>query len=232
MHKLIPADPHYRAEIDGLRCLAVMAVVLAHAGWAGLPGGFLGVDIFFVISGFLITQVLSAERAEGRVSLKQFYARRMRRLMPALVVMLTVSLVLGCLVLIPSELRELGVSGAATLLFLSNFYFMDATDYFAATTLNLPLIHTWSLGIEEQFYLVFPLLFLIPMKAALRWGLIVILALASLALANYGADIKPSSNYFFSPSRAWELLAGAAIAGLRRGSAWGRGMDWAGLALL
>jgi peptidoglycan/LPS O-acetylase OafA/YrhL len=153
----------YRADIDGLRAIAVLSVIWFHYGaslpdWAKLPGGFIGVDVFFVISGFLITQQIYADIQVGRFSILSFYDRRIRRILPALLVMLAVVLLAGRWLLMPGDYMSLAWSTAAAALGFSNFYFLFNTGYFDQSAELMPLLHTWSLAVEEQFYFVWPAL--------------------------------------------------------------------------
>ena len=151
-----PAGGH-RREIDGLRAVAVLPVILFHAGFAAFAGGYLGVDVFFVISGYLITGILAARPADGRFSIARFYERRARRILPALIVVLLACIPFGLAWLSPLELRDFARGFVATALSVSNVLFWQQLDYFGPAAEHLPLLHTWSLGIEEQFYLLFPL---------------------------------------------------------------------------
>lgn len=205
----------YRPEIDGLRCIAVLAVIFYHAGLPGFRGGFVGVDIFFVISGFLITGIVHGELRRGTFSLRGFYERRVRRIFPALALMLAVTATLAWFVLTPGQYKAFGQSLAACVAFLSNIYFYLRTDYFAPQAEELPLLHTWSLAVEEQFYLVFPAL----LWAAMRWfprrvlALVGIAAGASLALCLHRqAEGSDALNFFDATSRAWQLAAGSLLA--------------------
>jgi peptidoglycan/LPS O-acetylase OafA/YrhL len=201
----------YRRDIDGLRAIAVGAVVLYHAG-LGLPGGYAGVDIFFVISGFLITGLLREELAAGRLSLLGFYERRARRILPALFAMLAASVVAAWLWLLPGELREFDFTLRATLLFVSNFALAELTGYFHTVAQVKPLLHTWSLAVEEQFYLLFPpLLWLLWRWGAARAGAAA-LGLLSLGAAVLLAPRDPAHAFFMPHLRAWELMAGALLA--------------------
>jgi peptidoglycan/LPS O-acetylase OafA/YrhL len=205
----------YRPEIDGLRTLAVLPVILFHAKIAGFSGGFVGVDVFFVISGYLITRILAREMAEGRYSLWRFYERRARRILPALVVMMLVSTVIAWRVLPPLEMQWFGQSVLATSLFAANFYFLiRGRDYFSGQTAEYPLLHTWSLAVEEQFYIVFPLLLWLLWRYGPKRVFWVIVALsgASLLLAEGLSRIDQGINFYLLPSRAWELGAGAICA--------------------
>ena len=205
----------YRHDIDGLRAIAVLAVILAHSGLGWLPGGFAGVDVFFVISGFLITGIILRDLEGGTFTFGSFYARRARRIFPALFVMLALTSAAAWVLLSPSEIKDFSASVFFSVLFLSNGYFADFIDYFAPSSQDIPLLHTWSLAIEEQFYLLFPLVAVFAwrrfgMKGL--WVAVILLLLASFALAEWGWRNKPRANYFFSPSRFWEILSGALIA--------------------
>ena len=204
----------YRPDIDGLRAIAVLSVVLYHAGLPYLPGGFVGVDIFFVISGFLITRIIADEIAEGNFSILKFYERRTRRIFPALLVMLSVSIIIASFVALPAELEDFGTSLAAVTLFVSNIYFWQTADYFAGPAHLQPLLHTWSLAVEEQFYIVLPLL-LIGLTRWMRAYLIPILiaaTLASFVLSVWAVGAKPNAAFYLLPTRFWELMVGALIA--------------------
>lgn len=204
----------YRAEIDGLRAIAVLPVILFHAGVTQLSGGYVGVDIFFVISGFLITGILSREIEGGNFSLLGFYERRARRILPALFVVLATTSVLGALILLPYELEFLGRSLIAVVFFVSNVLFWQESNYFAASAEFNPLLHTWSLGVEEQYYILFPIF----LWMVWRWRkksvvpLIGLLTVLSFGLAEYLSTEMPSANFYLLPTRAWELLAGSLAA--------------------
>ena len=205
----------YRAEIDGIRAIAVLAVMVAHSGIGILPGGFAGVDIFFVISGYLISGIILRDLENGQFSFRTFYTRRARRIFPALFAMLFIVSLAAWFLLTPSELTDYSASVFFSLFFLSNAYFIDFTSYFAPSAHYIPLLHTWSLAIEEQFYVIFPIVALIAFRLGGRRGLwmaVVVLLLASLALSEWGWRNKPTANYFFSPSRFWEILIGAVVA--------------------
>jgi peptidoglycan/LPS O-acetylase OafA/YrhL len=205
---------NYRTEIDGIRAIAVLAVMIAHSGVGILPGGFAGVDVFFVISGYLISGIILRELERGKFSFGDFYARRARRIFPALFFMLLTVSLAAWMLLTPSELKDYSASTFFSLIFLSNAYFIDFTEYFAPSAHYIPLLHTWSLAIEEQFYLIFPVVALASFRLGGRRGLwiaVVVLLLASLALSEWGWRNKPAGNYFFSPSRFWEILLGAVV---------------------
>lgn len=205
---------HYRREIDGLRALAVVPVILFHAHVPWLPGGFIGVDIFFVISGFLITSLLIGDLSAGRYSLASFYERRVRRIFPALILVLVATLPPAFILLLPSQLEDFSASLAAVVVFLSNFFFLSQVGYFSPDAELQPLLHTWSLAVEEQYYLLFPPLLALLWRRGPRWtyATLGVLALASFLLALWGASENPGRNFYFTGSRAWELLAGALAA--------------------
>ncbi len=212
-----PADPQkppYRADIDGLRGLAVLAVVLFHARVTGFAGGYIGVDVFFVVSGYLITQLLMRVPPQpARQVFGQFYLRRARRILPALFVVCLATLVGGWLLLMPFELINLGKNLTAAPLLLSNLAAHTGGGYFG-TGMAVPLQHLWSIAVEEQFYVCYPLLLLCLNRFLPEWrrGALSLLALLSFALCLWAAQAYPGANYYASPSRAWELLAGALLA--------------------
>jgi peptidoglycan/LPS O-acetylase OafA/YrhL len=192
----------------------VLSVIFGHAHFSWFSGGFAGVDIFYVISGFLITQILKTEVEEQRFSIVRFYERRARRILPALFLVTLVSIPLAWHLMLPGEFRDFGQSLVAVNLFLSNVFFMREVGYFDPYGDFKPLLHTWSLAVEEQFYLLFPVLFLLIYRYARRWAglLLIVLALASLAVAEIGAFHNSSANFYLLQSRAWELLAGSLLA--------------------
>lgn len=218
MHDTTP----YRADIDGLRAIAVVSVVAYHVGIAGVPGGFAGVDVFFVISGFLITSLLHREWiSTGRVSLGRFYARRVRRLLPALVVVILASLVLGIALLNRiGQQQELAKSAVAALLLFANHYFLAASGgYFDAPAERMPLLHLWSLSVEEQFYLAWPLILLAALgrASAARGHSRAIVIVVGLSIASFGMSlglirVAPQAAFYVMPARAWELGVGALLA--------------------
>jgi peptidoglycan/LPS O-acetylase OafA/YrhL len=203
----------YRADIDGLRALAVAVVVIFHAGVSPLRGGFIGVDIFFVISGYLITRQIAAEMEAGTFSIVGFYERRVRRIAPALLFAIAATLAAAAFVLFPVELATSGMTAIASILSVANLYLLTSAGYFAADAGSQPLIHMWSLGVEEQFYLFFPLLLIAfgrRSRSAARWATVVT-ALASLVLCIVITRYDRDFAYYFPLTRAWELLAGAAL---------------------
>jgi peptidoglycan/LPS O-acetylase OafA/YrhL len=203
----------YRSDIDGLRALAILPVVLFHAFPNLLPGGFIGVDIFFVISGYLITSILLKDIQAGNYSIKTFYARRVRRIFPALSVVLLFCLALGWVVLTAVEYRSLGKHAAGGAGFIANFMFWKEAGYFDAAGDTKPLLHLWSLGIEEQFYIVWPLLLYFFAKRS--WNilsLILVVALLSFGLNVWQVGSNPSAAFYSPLSRSWELALGAFLA--------------------
>ncbi|MGE4450411.1 acyltransferase family protein [Castellaniella sp.] len=204
----------YRPEIDGLRAVAVMAVMLFHAGIPGFSGGFVGVDVFFVISGYLITGILLRELNSDSFSLVAFYERRIRRILPALFLVMLVCISLGWLLMSPWDLDRLGQSLMAVTSFVSNILFWKTTDYFTATVEN-PLLHTWSLGVEEQFYIFFPLFLWVVWRYARDFLSLSIVgvAVASLVISEWGVwSGRLISAFYLSPTRAFELLLGSLVA--------------------
>ncbi|WP_425102255.1 acyltransferase family protein [Tropicibacter sp. S64] len=204
----------HRDDIQGLRAIAVLSVVLFHAWPAALPGGFVGVDIFFVISGFLITGILARDIGAGRFSLADFYRRRVRRIFPALFVVLAVTLAVGCLLLSPQELMALARNTVTSTLFVSNVDFYLTTGYFGRSAELQPLLHTWSLAVEEQFYILFPPVLWLVMRFARRllMPLLLLCLVASLGLSEWALGKSPTGAYFLTPFRVFELLIGAALA--------------------
>jgi peptidoglycan/LPS O-acetylase OafA/YrhL len=184
---------NYRPEIDGLRAVAVVPVILFHAGFGAFGGGYVGVDVFFVISGYLITSIILAEHAAGRFSLLRFYERRARRILPALFLVMAACLPFAWLWLMPSDMRDFSKSLASMSLFASNVFFYKQSGYFDAPTELKPLLHTWGLAVEEQYYLLFPLLLLLALRLGRRSAvsLLVVAATASLALAQWGSTRRP-----------------------------------------
>ncbi|MBW8191635.1 acyltransferase [Neiella marina] len=203
----------YRREVDGLRAVAILPVLFFHADLLSIHGGFLGVDVFFVISGYLITSILLDEIKKDRFSIVRFYERRARRIMPALSLVLIFS-TLGALIFLPPQpMKEFSQSLVSVMAFASNIYFYLTSGYFSPNAEDLLLLHTWSLAIEEQFYIFFPLLLLL-LKAnkKLLQGSIFIIFLASLAYSIYLTNRDPSASFYLLPTRAWELLMGSIVA--------------------
>ena len=201
----------YRAEIDGLRSIAVVPVILFHSGIGVFSGGFLGVDVFFVISGYLITAILIDELDEGRFSLLQFYERRARRILPALFFVLLCTLPFAWYWLTPRAIDDYFQSIWATIFFVSNILFMFEAGYFDASSEDKPLLHTWSLAVEEQYYIFFPL-FLMALwrlgRGRAFWA-IALVAFVSLIFCEYVSRFFPSASFYLAPTRAWQLLAGS-----------------------
>lgn len=202
----------YRADVDGLRAVAISSVVAYHAGVGSLSGGFVGVDVFFVISGFLITSLIVAEVREGRFSMLSFWARRARRLLPALFVLLAVTLTVGSAILLPGDYAELADSSVAASLFASNIHFWLNVSYFDNSAALNPLLHTWSLAVEEQFYMLFPAVMLGALYIRRPANVLLILFAASLAYSAWAVTRYPGATFYLSPSRFWELLLGALLA--------------------
>jgi len=210
----VALSPSYRADIDGLRALAVLAVIVFHAGIAGTEGGYVGVDVFFVISGYVITQLLAA-RAGGPAwpYLKTFYIRRGRRILPALLVTSAVATIAASVLLLPWSLVWFGKFLVASSVFMSNLAAWKDGDYFDIEG-SQPLTHFWSLAVEEQFYFAYPLLLLLLTRYLPQRRLLAISALAaiSFAVCVWASYHRTHSNFFLAPTRAWELLLGAIVA--------------------
>lgn len=204
----------HRSDIDGLRALAVLPVVAYHVGIGAAPGGFVGVDVFFVISGYLITLVLLKDIANHQFSLVRFYERRVRRIVPALVPILIVTYVVCARYSLPSEFLAYSKSLIAATLSASNFYFWSTTSYFSAPAGTEPLLHTWSLAVEEQFYIFWPLCLWLAFRFLRNRVLLAtsLVAALSFALSAVGAFTHPTATFYLVPTRAWELLLGAMLA--------------------
>lgn len=204
----------YRPEIDGLRAIAVLSVILYHAGLNSFSGGFVGVDIFFVISGYLITNIIYDELAVSRFSIRSFYERRARRILPALFIVSLVCIPFAWFWMPPNELKDFSQSLVAVATFTSNILFWQESGYFAASAELKPLLHTWSLAVEEQFYIFYPPLLLALIVFLPKALVLVIISglLMSLGLANWASLIHPTANFYLPFSRGWELGAGALIA--------------------
>ncbi|WP_395603733.1 acyltransferase family protein [Pseudomonas sp. B21128] len=203
----------YRRDIDGLRALAVISVVIFHAFPSLVPGGFVGVDVFFVISGFLIGTILLKSIDRGTFSFSDFYARRIRRIFPALTVVLISSWAIGKLILLPEEMTGLSKHVIAGAGFVANFALWYESGYFDTSAELKPLLHLWSLAIEEQFYLLFPIILWANWKMGLSAiKTILVIGAVSLGLNLYLIDIDPDATFYLLPTRAWELLAGTLLA--------------------
>jgi peptidoglycan/LPS O-acetylase OafA/YrhL len=204
----------YQPEVDGLRALAVLPVLFFHSGWAVFSGGYVGVDVFFVISGYLITGILAGELAQRRFSILNFYERRIRRIMPCLLAVIIASGVAAAVLLVPLDFRDFAKSVVATLLFASNILFFRQSGYFDDASELKPMLHTWSLAVEEQYYIVFPvLLWLIHRYARDRLFLVLVpLAVLSFAASVWGSHYAHAFAFFMAPPRVWELFAGALLA--------------------
>jgi len=204
----------YRPDIDGLRAIAVIPVVLFHANFLFFSGGYVGVDIFFVISGYLITNILLNDINDNQFSIVTFYERRVRRIFPALFAVLIATSIVALVIMLPTELDSYGRSLFSSTFFYSNYHFMFDADYFSAPAETKPLLHMWSLAVEEQFYIFFPVyLYFVSKYAKKALGLITILAIItsfiySLLLIN----TAPSDAFYSAPARAWELLIGSLLA--------------------
>ncbi|MBV9456295.1 MAG: acyltransferase [Bradyrhizobium sp.] len=210
---LSPPSDRYRSDIDGLRAIAVMLVINFHAFPEAMPGGFIGVDIFFVISGFLITSIIARELTAKRFSLVTFYIRRIRRIFPALLVVLGAVLVLGWLWLLPAPYAALSSDVAASAAFAANIALMFESGYFDVEAAKKPLLHLWSLGIEEQFYLAWPLILMLAARLRLR----LLWVAVAIGVVSFAANVvligsDPVAAFYLPFTRAWELAAGAALA--------------------
>ncbi|MFI0545403.1 MAG: acyltransferase family protein [Brachymonas sp.] len=198
----------YRPDIDGLRAIAVLSVVFFHAFPAYLTGGFVGVDIFFVISGYLIYSIIHQNLRDGQFSIALFYQRRIRRIFPALLTVVGLSLAAGYYLMLPDEMQALGKHSLGAATFLSNFVLWNESGYFDADIYLKPLMHLWSLAVEEQFYLVVPLLLGLTWKRMPPWALLGVLVLASFAYSVYATGMNASAAFFSPLSRFWEIGAG------------------------
>ncbi len=214
LRNIVHAGGNYRPDLDGLRGIAVAAVVAYHLDLPFAPGGFVGVDVFFVLSGFLITRLIAAELTVGNFSVSRFYERRIRRILPALIFVCLWTTAMAVALLLPDELERYAWSLIATAVSLSNVWFFEHSGYFDPASGTQPLLHTWSLGIEEQFYIAFPLL----LMALFRWWpralapVIWIVFAASLAASIVFLAAHPAGTFYLLHARAWELLAGAIVA--------------------
>lgn len=205
----------YRADIDGLRAVAILMVVLFHIWPNLLPGGFIGVDIFFVISGFLITSIINFEITNNIFSFKSFYLRRIKRILPLFFFILLVTSIAGYFLLLPDDYKIFSKSAISASLYVSNIYFMNSSNYFSLGAAEYPLLHTWSLSVEEQYYLIWPLtLFIVYKKFSqkfIHFLIIIILLILSIIFAIYCSNVNQSFGYYSIFSRAFELMLGALL---------------------
>lgn len=201
----------YRREIDGLRALAVLPVIMFHAGFEAFSGGFVGVDVFFVISGYLITGIILKELEQGKYSIVNFYERRARRILPALFLVMFVCISFAWLWLLPKDMKDFSQSLVAVSVFASNILFWHESGYFDTAAELKPLLHTWSLAVEEQYYVLFPLILLLSWRVGRRWMLILltIVGIASFCMAQWASSVRPAAAFFLLPTRGWEFLIGA-----------------------
>lgn len=209
-----PKETKYRSDVDGLRAVAVLSVVLYHFGLESLQGGFIGVDVFFVISGFLIAGIINTEIQQDSFTFAGFYERRVRRIFPALFVMLVVVAASGYFILLPTDFVLLAKGTLSTLAFGSNIFFWRNSGYFDSVSELNPLLHTWSLAVEEQFYFAFPVFLVVAARYSrtlikpMLWGLVVLSLIACVAQQTH----RPTATFYLSPFRAWELGIGALLA--------------------
>lgn len=204
----------YRREIDGLRALAVVPVVLFHAGFSHFGGGFVGVDIFFVISGYLITSIILQDVNSGCFSTADFYERRVRRILPALFLVMAACIPVAWIWLLPIDMKSFSQSLIAVTAFVSNVFFWSETGYFDISAELKPLLHTWSLSVEEQYYLLFPIFLTLIWRAGKQWVFFILLLifLTSLSLSYWGTYEKPAATFYLLPTRGWEILLGCLVA--------------------
>jgi len=204
----------YRSEIDGLRALAVLPVIFFHAGFELFSGGFVGVDVFFVISGYLITSIILEDLENNRFSFIYFYERRIRRILPALFFVILTCIPFAWFWMVPGQMKDFSQSIVAVSLFASNILFWKESGYFDASAEEKPLLHTWSLAVEEQYYVLFPIFLFLTWrfgKSRIFW-IIVILASISLMLSEWGSRNKVTANFYLAPTRAWEIFSGSIVA--------------------
>jgi len=209
-----PSTSHYRADIDGLRAVAVLLVLAYHLGTSRVSGGFVGVDVFFVISGYLIGSIILSEIDRGKFSLISFYERRVRRIIPALFVTLAICAVLAYKYFLPAELDEFAKSFFAATFSFSNIFFYHQAGYFEGAAAMKPLLHTWSLAVEEQFYIFLPLFLLALKRYSLpaRSFAVLFIAICSFLVSAWGAFHSPDATFYLAHTRAWELLLGTLLA--------------------
>jgi peptidoglycan/LPS O-acetylase OafA/YrhL len=205
---------NYRREIDGLRAIAILPVILSHAGFNLFSGGFVGVDVFFVISGYLITQIIIREKQSGIFSIRRFYERRARRILPALYFVLFICTFYSAIFLSPFDARDYYQSLAATISFCSNvLFYIESSDYFGLAADYKPLLHTWSLGVEEQYYVLYPLFLIGSWRLGIRKivVMLIVVAILSLIASQWAVINNPSASFYLLPTRAWELLVGGFV---------------------
>lgn len=204
----------HRREIDGLRAIAVLPVILFHAGFSWFSGGYVGVDVFFVISGYLITTILISEMSKGNFAIAKFYERRARRILPALFFVMICCIPFAWFWMVPQEFKNFSQGFVAISFFVSNVLFWRKSGYFAPAAEENPLLHTWSLAVEEQFYIFFPLMLLMLWRLGKKpiFYIVIGLSFLSLLLSEYGWRNHPTANFYLLPTRAWELGVGAICA--------------------
>ncbi|MET4120418.1 peptidoglycan/LPS O-acetylase OafA/YrhL [Bradyrhizobium sp. JR4.1] len=234
-----PISIQYRPDVDGLRAIAVLLVLLFHCGFESFAGGFIGVDVFFVISGFLITSLILADLQKGTFSFFRFYTRRIRRLLPAMLVTVLISLVGAALVMAPEHLADTAKSGALATISLCNFYFAMVASYFDSSAQSKPFLHIWSLSVEEQFYLFWPVLLVLLYRGKRSWAVAALVAAGiplGLAISQYWITKNPTHAYFLLPFRSFQFLMGAACVWLShvatRNKVLGQAIGIAGLILI
>ena len=203
----------YRPDIDGLRAVAVLLVLMFHLG-LGVSGGYIGVDVFFVISGFLITGIIKREIEQGQFTFAGFYARRARRILPALLAVMLLSSVAALVILLPTDLERYAKSVVAALLSVSNFWFWSQGGYFGAGSESAPMLHTWTLAVEEQFYILLPIALVLLYRFTPRWvgRFLLVGCFGTFAASAWFVSTRTPEVFYFSPFRAWELLLGSLLA--------------------
>jgi len=212
--------PGYRREIDGLRAIAVLPVILFHAGFSTFSGGFIGVDIFFVISGYLITTIILSEIESNSFSILRFYEKRARRILPALFIMLLITVPFAWEWMLPEEFQSYSETLLSTVLFSSNVLFYKTSGYFDSPSELKPLLHTWSLAVEEQFYILYPIFLILATRFCkkITLYLIALLTILSTLFAQWGSFAHPSFTFFMLPTRGFEILIGGITAFLIKGN--------------
>ena len=204
----------YRAEIDGLRALAVIPVILFHAGFELFSGGFVGVDVFFVISGYLITKIIINDLEREKFSILDFYLRRARRILPALLSTLFLTILLSFIFFFPEEFNYLYKTIISVIFFISNFFFFGTTNYFDDLVTQSPLLHTWSLVVEEQFYIIYPIFLLIFLNFFNKKYFLIFLLTSfflSISLATYFSMDHKDGSFFLTPFRIFEIIIGCIL---------------------